>query len=316
MDKVCYKEKNNRLINDGISKKVYVIDENYNRLAELKSFQNFVYRNFKKHEKYKEIRPTSSQPARHFATAKTHKFTDIKQININDLKLRSVIDQTGTHLHKYLKIIAQYLQLFKINEYTISDTLFFPYILRENLLDSNEEYVSYDVNSLFTSIPLGQAIDFILDEIFVRKKLEPFSKKSVFKKLLNKLCKGCAFLADGRLIKQVDGCPMGGSISVVLSNIFCVKMEFDVVKPFKPKFYKRCLDDIYNKRIKSEPDKLFEKLNNYCLNIKLAIELNPSKFLDMEIMIKNGIIETSAVVEESNISGHQLSPKSINEMQY
>ena len=49
--------------------------------------------------------------------------------------------------------------------------------------------------------------------------------------LLDKLCKGCTFLADGRLIRQVDGCP----ISVVLSNIFCVKMESDVVKPLKPK---------------------------------------------------------------------------------
>ena len=62
-----------------------------------------------------------------------------------------------------------------------------------------------------------------------------FRKKSVFKKLLNKFCKGCTFLADGRLIRQVDGCPMGGLISVVLSNIFCVKMEFDVVLTIKSK---------------------------------------------------------------------------------
>ena len=32
---------------------------------------------------------------------------------------------------------------------------------------------------------------------------------------------------------------MGGPISVVLSNIFCVKMGFNVVKPLKPKLYKR-----------------------------------------------------------------------------
>ena len=104
---------------------------------------------------------------------------------------------------------------------------------------------------LFTSIPLGEPADFILDETYVRKKFEPFCKKSVFKKLLNKLCKGCNFLADGRLIRQVDGCPMGGLISVVFSNIFCVKMEFDVAKPLKPKLYKRYVDDIYSKRIKS-----------------------------------------------------------------
>ena len=196
------------------------------------------------------------------------------------MKLRPIIDQTGTHLYDCSKIIAQYLQPLAMNEYTISDTLSFPDILRENPLNSNEEYVSYDVDSLFTSIPLAETIDFILDEIYVRKKLEPFCKKSVFKKLLNKLCKGCTFLADGRLIRQVDGCPMGGPISVVLSNIFCVKMEFDVVKPLKPKLYKRYADDIYSKQIKNQPDKLFEKLNNCHPNMTLLIHGNPSKFLD------------------------------------
>ena len=41
-----------------------------------------------------------------------------------------------------LKKIVQYLQPLSINEYAISDTLFFPDILKENRLDSNEEYVS------------------------------------------------------------------------------------------------------------------------------------------------------------------------------
>ena len=76
-------------------------------------------------------------------------------------------------------------------------------------------------------------------------------------------------------------------------------MEFDVVKPLKPKLYKRYVDDIYSKRIKNQPDKLFEKLNNYHPNIKLTIEVNPSKFLDTEIMRKSGIIETSIAVKES-----------------
>ena len=120
------------------------------------------------------------------------------------------------------------------------------------------------------------------------------------------------------MIRQVDWCPTGGPVSVVPSNIFCVKIEFDVVKPLKPKLYKRYDDDIYSKRIKNQPDKLFEKLINYHPNIKLTIEVNPSKFLDTEIMIKNGIIETSVAVKESKIPNHWSSavPKSIKEMQF
>ena len=52
------------------------------------------------------MRPTSSQSARTFATAKTHKFTDTKQININNMKLRPIIYQTGTHLYNGSSVIA------------------------------------------------------------------------------------------------------------------------------------------------------------------------------------------------------------------
>ena len=52
------------------------------------------------------MRPTSNQPGREFATVNTHEFTYIKRININDLKLCPIIDQTGTHLYYCLEIIA------------------------------------------------------------------------------------------------------------------------------------------------------------------------------------------------------------------
>ena len=98
----------------------------------------------------------SIQPATLFATAKTQKFTDTNQINVDNLKVCPIIDQTGTHLQVCSKMIVQYLQPLAINEYTISDNLSFPNILGENPLDSNQEFVSYDVDLLFTSIHLGE----------------------------------------------------------------------------------------------------------------------------------------------------------------
>lgn len=72
---------------------------------------------------------------------------------------------------------------------------------------------------------------------------------------------------------------MDGPISVVLCNVFCVKMELDVVNPLKPKLYKRYVDDTQNKPINNQRDKFLERLNNYQPNMKLTAELNPSKFL-------------------------------------
>ena len=54
----------------------------------------------------------------------------------------------------------------------------------------------------------------------------------------------CVFISN-RLIKQVDDCPMGGSISVVFLDIYLCKMEEDTVIPAKPIFYKRYVDNTY-----------------------------------------------------------------------
>ena len=48
------------------------------------------------------------------------------------------------------------------------------------------------------------------------------------------------------------------------------------------------------------------------MNIKLTKELNPSKFLDMKIIVKNVIIETSVVVKEFKIPNHWSSTEAKN----
>ena len=75
---------------------------------------------------------------------------------------------------------------------------------------------------------------------------------------------------------------MGGPLSVTFSDIYMVKMENDVVTPFKPIFYRRFVDDIYS-RWKLGDNALFDRLNSYHPNIKLTIEVNPSKFLDTKL---------------------------------
>ena len=85
-------------------------------------------------------------------------------------------------------------------------------------LSEDEEGVSYDVESLFTNIPIKDTIDFICEEIYVHKKLEPICKKSIFKKLLYKLTTECKFSATGKLQTQVDGVSVRVTLSVILSD--------------------------------------------------------------------------------------------------
>ena len=119
------------------------------------------------------------QPARFFATAKTHKFNEYSLINANNLKLRPIIDQSNTFTYNAAKIVSDYLQPLSYNEYVVKDTLLFAKIIRNDILDPEEEYVSYDVESLFTSIPIREAIDCIIKEIYENKVIKPMCKSKL-----------------------------------------------------------------------------------------------------------------------------------------
>ena len=66
--------------------------------------------------------PSSYQPARYCTSAKTHKLENFDDINIKELKLRPIIDQTGTCYYQTEKLIAQYLKLLTKNEFVINNT--------------------------------------------------------------------------------------------------------------------------------------------------------------------------------------------------
>ena len=138
------------------------------------------------------------------------------------------------------KVISDYLRALYENEYSINDTQKFPSMLSSiPPLQDDEEDVSYDVESLFTNIPIQETINYIIEQIYVHKKLTPVCSKLIFRRLLIKLATECTFKVNNRLLKQVDDCTMGRPLSVTFSDIYVIKMENDVAIPFKPSFYRK-----------------------------------------------------------------------------
>ena len=73
-------------------------------------------------------------------------------------------------------MIAEYLKPLTKIEFVITNTQQFPSILNNVPLSKDEEDVRYDVESLFTNIPIKETIEFICDEIYNREKLKPICK--------------------------------------------------------------------------------------------------------------------------------------------
>ena len=170
-------------------------------------------------------------------------------INVANLKFRPIIDQTGTFTYYAAKVISNYLRPLCKNEYSINDTQKFPNTLSSTPpLQDDEEDVSYDVESLFTNIPIEETINYIIEQIYVHKKLMPICSKLIFRRLLIKLATECTFKFNSRFLKQVDGFTVGGPLSVTFSDIYMVKIENGVVIPSKPIYYHRFVDDIYSRQ--------------------------------------------------------------------
>ena len=121
MKKLDYAIKLDTMIDYGIMKGTYV-ETTDNTLKELLLFQDFLYRNFHNYERYEDMQPDSSQPARLYGKAKTHKFENLENITVVNLKFRPIIDQTRTFMYNLAKVISDYLTTLCENGYSINDT--------------------------------------------------------------------------------------------------------------------------------------------------------------------------------------------------
>ncbi|KAL9977773.1 hypothetical protein ACROYT_G015213 [Oculina patagonica] len=286
MQRADYVNKLETMIEEGITNGKYVVTDD-NTLKVLKSFQNFLTRNFKSSLPLDKIKPTSNQPAFLYGTAKTHKFQNPEQITKDNLKLRPIVSTCGTFYYETAKFLASYLLPLTENEYSIKTTTDFAERLTNRTVDDDEVLVSYDVSSLFTEVPLDETIDHIIYEIYTNNKLPQLSSKLLFRRLLCNVTKNTVFSFNDKLYKQIDGCGMGNPLSPVLANIFMAKLEADVVRPFNPPFYDRYVDDCFSKKKKGEPDALLERLNRYHPNIVFTVEENPDHFLDTAFSYTN-----------------------------
>ena len=89
-------------------------------LEDLTLFKSFLYRNFRKYEYYEKMLPKSDQPGQLYGTSKTHKFTKMDEVTVDNLKFRPIIAQSGAYIYNAAQVIVEYLKLlYSGNSYFI-----------------------------------------------------------------------------------------------------------------------------------------------------------------------------------------------------
>ena len=85
---------------------------------------------------------------------------------------------------------------------------------------------SFDVENLFTNVPLYETIDIILSQLYTSPtSLIIGLSKSLFKTLLELSVTNSFFIFNGKLFRQIEGLRMGLPLVPTFINIFMSFME-------------------------------------------------------------------------------------------
>ena len=168
--------------------------------------------------------------------------------------------------------------------------------------------VSFDVNSLFTNIPLNESIDLAVSYILQNNSNLKLSKEDLTK-LFSFATAQTHFLFNGSTYDQVDGVSMGSPLAPVLANLFMGHHEkiwlenFDNSKVF---FYRRYVDDTFC-LFNSEHDALsfFNFLNKQHPNIRFSMEKEASNRLAfLDVLVDNTASSpTTSVYHKTTYTG-------------
>ena len=160
---------------------------------------------------------------------------------------RPILSAIGTASYNLAKFLVPILEPLTTNQYVCKDSFSFATEVRNQNPDLY--MASFDVDSLFTNIPLDETIEICVKKLFGRKhKFKGFSR-SEFRSLLEFAVKDNLILFNGKYYIQVDGVAMGSPLGPTLANIFlCHWEEIWLEKcplQFRPLFYRRYVDDTF-----------------------------------------------------------------------
>ncbi|BHF77325.1 hypothetical protein SprV_0602042900 [Sparganum proliferum] len=219
--------------------------------------------------------------------------------------LRPPLRRPGTPTFGLSKWLYQRLCfLTKDSEWTVKSAEEFLTRIKHLEVEADEVMVSFDVISLFTSIPPALAIDTI--DGFLREKYDETDqqlKRAHIIELLE-LCLKTFFTFNGQVYEQKKGTPMDSPLSGLIAEAVLQRFEQQVFSSYPPKFWARYVDDTFVVIKRSEVKAFKALLNSIFPDIQFTMEKevnNQLPFLDVQITrLTDGKIRTTVYRKATN----------------
>ena len=212
----------------------------------------------------------------------------LPKIHKPNIPLRPILSMCRSPTHKLAKWLTKILNPIRHQfcKYSLIDS----FDLIKYLKDMNiktKTMCSFDVNTLFTNVPLRKTIDILCDYISLNNLPLPFPVETL-KDLLLLCTDNVKFTFQGEHFRQIDGVAMGSPLGPLLADVFMGYVENLAENSIqKMCLYRRYVDDIIIIGDKCEDvNRLLKELNTSQKHISLTCEEeknNQLPFLDILI---------------------------------
>jgi predicted GIY-YIG superfamily endonuclease len=219
----------------------------------------------------KRLLPTNEITPRIYGLPKIHK---------EGIPLRPIVNTIGSPTYELAKYVAKILgPLVGHTDSFIKDSNDFINTIKNEKMKPNDTLISFDVVSLFTKIPLNDAI------LLVKEVVDPVTTK------LAEVCLHSTFFSyQGEFYEQTSGVAMGSPLSPIVANLYMESFEKKAIDsyPLKPLRWKCYVDDtnVLWPHGEEEINKFFHHINNISKDIKFTMEREENgtiPFLDILI---------------------------------
>ena len=168
----------------------------------------------------------------------------------------------------------------------------FASVISSEKIQDHEIMVSFDVESLFTNVPIEGAVQAALRKLESdptladSTTLTPTQIANLLS--LDFILRSTYFQYNGSIYEQREGTAMGSPVSAVIANLYMETFEEQAIEsaPSKPKIWKHYVDDTFTILDRDRVDSFLQHLNSQQPTIRFTMETendNKIAFLDASV---------------------------------
>ena len=268
MNKTDYINKSEELLNTSTYKRIPEDPTNKQKAKLINILRKIKSEGGLSEDGYKKMYPTGAVSPKYYGLPKIHKA---------GTPLRPIISSIGTATYNTAKELARILKpLVGTSNHHVQNTRDFIDQIKDVRLKDGESIMSYDVTSLFTSVPIKPALDIIQQKLAKDQDLQKRTSMTIqhIITLLDFCLNSTSFMFQAKYYQQMEGAAMGSPLIPIVANIFMEHFEQQALAsaPHPPSLWKRYVDDTFVILETTYKEVFFHHINSVDSHIKFTVE--------------------------------------------